>query len=1695
MAKKKKKNYRLRKSVRRTLGALFMMSAIIVAAIPFPDAAATDGIMTIDDESTTKNSYVYTQRSSDDLTETEKKGFIDLSGASATKEDDNAKEYQALIVRQNSNGSYVLYKQFDFFEQNFTEGSVTGTFGVVSKYNSVYQAGTINLPSNVFRDYYIVDPEKFNNYFNTTSTYDGTGQFMTALRAGGNINVELNTSEEDIVNFYKTFFNSQYEDYITKHKKYEDDPDNNTEPTKPVVNPSKLGEDQKQKFYCYIQPDLAGCNYTLEYVIDKSGNNASSEDEYVYIAKGGTAPSNMQNDDFGFLVKSTSSIIAVGDEAFKGVTNVDYLTLPSEIKYIGESAFENSFIKEVTLVGTESIEHFAFKNCTQLRKVILGPVSDIGVEAFHGCTALTEIDFPYQISKVRYGAFAECTKLSTVDFSKAQTSGLTIGDGTFYNCALGNLNLGETGIESLGNGAFATTMPSTDKLTEANLENSKVTTFGTHVFSGRSALIKVIMPAVYGVNGDVTLPNTTFQGCSNLGRLEFPKVVGRVTYDETIFEDIINDTFVVKGPAKDINGAIAKERIATRDTHNGVVIETDTNGKNVYGPVPYMYEENGETFYEIKSGSYLLSLKVDNSTMTASVAKCDFIEGVTSTVDGKLMIPKNVGPYKVVKLENDCFSEPVKNDLKHINIQDDSLHEIGDNVFKNCTKIETVNIGDSVQSIGSSAFQGCTGITELTIGGGVTEIKDNAFQGCHSLQNITFVAPLGGAASFPKENIGSNALSTGSTKLTVTGILEEGYGPFEWAMDSTNYVDPTLGIRVCYKSPSPQNLTVILDNQNNLPTLVDYPHYGDLRDIMIEVEEANQPTQPDSGTTDGSGGTENENGSNTNQDTSEDEGDNENDENGENTETLSMTYNSRAKVPVSLLEQYESGGELTPSQEALVKATLYIDIPAGIESIDVKGYLTDKSKHYEGVEPKTNGYNVSAYFNDSDYKETYAKYGLFNSITNDSIPTTDQSIKKEIGNDRIKSITMHTVKYLPNSDAEIVNDPLYTEKLSGGAFYSCENLETVVLGNSMEDIGKLPFLGCHNLTSVASTSPKYTCENKIVYEKNDDGTLKIVEALGSRGNANDGTVSIDNDANLMNVTGIADGAFSDLPTLRRVDLTGTKEQLNELPDKCFYNNPKLSQVILPQQIRTIGQKALGKCADNVSLTIYGREVSLATDTFEHTQGAVVYAYKDTAAFNTADKIADIYNNVEVLPLDETYTVQFFDYDGITALTDVQYVEEGKDAEPPEEEPKRQGFIFKGWNRSYKDVTENLAIIALYDIDPDSNTGGSGSSNGGTGGNGGSGGNGGNNVNGGIDTNGDGIPDVDKDGNKLYKLTVTNGEGSGYYPAGKTVTIKAGNAPGGSAFAYWSCSNGNVIFQDSTDWITTLTMVPSDITVICNFAGQYTLEVEYGSGSGSYPAGAKVAISAVEAPQGRKFASWVTKTSGLTIENSSKESTIITMPSTNAKVTATYMDTGSISGNSASRPSQNGTTVMITKPGISDTDKASAYVTGSSDNFIVKISESLDAADQVQKALQKKYPDMTRIKYFAMDISLYDAKGQNKITDTTGLKVNITIPIPDALKEYAGNNRVGAVVNGELETLNPKFTTIDGVPSITFTATHFSPYTIYVDTGNMIATDTLDSTPKTGDGIHPKWFLSIGLACISIIFFTKRDKKYVGKAYR
>ena len=296
--------------------------------------------------------------------------------------------------------------------------------------------------------------------------------------------------------------------------------------------------------------------------------------------------------------------------------------------------------------------------------------------------------------------------------------------------------------------------------------------------------------------------------------------------------------------------------------------------------------------------------------------------------------------------------------------------------------------------------------------------------------------------------------------------------------------------------------------------------------------------------------------------------------------------------------------------------------------------------------------------------------------------------------------------------------------------------------------------------------------------------------------------------------------------------------------------------------------------------------------------------------------------------------------------------------------------------------------------------------------------------------------------------------------------------------------------------------PSPTSSSSDSVKKYTVSVSGGSGSGSYAAGAIVAINAYERGTGQRFDRWTTSSAGVGFANAEAVSTTFTMPAANVAITATYKtdngsnsgsggssNSGSSSGSSTSSANNSGTTVEVTKPGISNTNLAGATVSGATDNFVVKVTEDQSATNAVVAALQAKYGDISRIKYLPMDISLYDSTGRTKIADTSGITVNLTLPLPDDLAQYAGNNKVAAVSNGALEDLNARFTTVDGVPCVNFTATHFSPYVIYVDTANLTE-GTIDATPKTGDPIHPKWFLALGLACISMILFFKKDKAVV-----
>mgnify|MGYP004543662879 FL=1 len=98
------------------------------------------------------------------------------------------------------------------------------------------------------------------------------------------------------------------------------------------------------------------------------------------------------------------------------------IILPTEAEFSGTTY-------TITEVGS------AFKDNDMITGVTIPEgYTDIGTEAFSGCTALKKAVIPGSVNMISTSAFLGCTALDTVDFAKDTASSLTINAGAFANC-------------------------------------------------------------------------------------------------------------------------------------------------------------------------------------------------------------------------------------------------------------------------------------------------------------------------------------------------------------------------------------------------------------------------------------------------------------------------------------------------------------------------------------------------------------------------------------------------------------------------------------------------------------------------------------------------------------------------------------------------------------------------------------------------------------------------------------------------------------------------------------------------------------------------------------------------------------------------------------------------------------------------------------------------------------------------------------------------------------------------------------------------------------------------------------------------------------------------------------------------------------------------------------------------------------
>lgn len=208
----------------------------------------------------------------------------------------------------------------------------------------------------------------------------------------------------------------------------------------------------------------------------------------------------------------------------------------------------------------------------------------------------------------------------------------------------------------------------------------------------------------------------------------------------------------------------------------------------------------------------------------------------------------------------------------------------------------------------------------------------------------------------------------------------------------------------------------------------------------------------------------------------------------------------------------------------------------------------------------------------------------------------------------------------------------------------------------------------------------------------------------------------------------------------------------------------------------------------------------------------------------------------------------------------------------------------------------------------------------------------------------------------------------------------------------------------------------------------------------------------------------------------------------------------------------GVTVRVSTLSIQNESLANAVLDGAQDSYILKVVESDGAKQSIQDAYRKIYGNQLPENLQAYEISLQEALSSIPITGLGRQKIEVTIPFPDGIG--AENLHVVCLdANGQLEEMESRVTTVNGINCVTFMTNHFSPYGIY----NYVSANTSVSTPVTGwqavftsllagedsgvkdvspdtgdNGIHPKWFLFIGLFCTGLaLFFISSKTKTPG----
>ena len=333
----------------------------------------------------------------------------------------------------------------------------------------------------------------------------------------------------------------------------------------------------------------------------------------------------------------------------------------------------------------------------------------------------------YKVTKIADGAFADCSSLQSVHISKNIES---IGNKAFVNSGLKEIYI-PNNVKSVGGSAFANCP--LEKVywgvTKQEDYEAPIPQYSTSIYVMLDASnLKWDKIYLYAWNKDGTL-------CGEWPGMDIELYSGRYYvefYAETPFNIIWNNG---TDQTVDIKN-VSQSTMYTLTSNEGKSIGYTTSWFDFrHFVTPFSGSTNSLTEFVFgDSVEYIpdyLCYKMDklqNITVPNSVINI----GDCAFKNCSGIISANIG-NGVVNVGNEAFA----NDSNMTNITiGNNVINIGREAFYYCSRFSSMTIPNSVTSIGSDAFYYCTGLNSINIPNSVTKIGSGVFTCCTSLTTI-----------------------------------------------------------------------------------------------------------------------------------------------------------------------------------------------------------------------------------------------------------------------------------------------------------------------------------------------------------------------------------------------------------------------------------------------------------------------------------------------------------------------------------------------------------------------------------------------------------------------------------------------------------------------------------------------------------------------------------------------------------------------------------------------------------------------------------------------------------------------------------------------------------------------------------------------------------------------------------------------